>query len=676
MCGVTIRTRGDEVIDVRGDPEDPFSQGYICPKAVGLKALHEDPDRRRRPLVRGREVDWSEALGEAARGLRAVRRAHGEDAIAVYQGNPTIHNLGLMTYGQLLVRRTGTRHRYSATSVDQLPAMLTALEVFGNQVLLPVPDIDRADLLVVIGANPVVSHGSLMTAPNVKARLRALRERGGRLVVIDPRRTETATVADAHHFIRPGTDALLLMAWLNTLFAEGLVQTGHLTPHIEGIDALRQSTDGFTPEAVAPIVGIQAGAIRDLARTHATTDRAVLYGRLGVSVHPFGGLCGWLLVAINAVTRHLDREGGQMFTTPALDVPALAERTGERGSFDRYRSEVGGLPEFGGELPVATLAEEIEAGHIRALLTIAGNPVLSTPDGPRTQRALEKLDFMVSIDPYTNETTRHADVQLPPASALCADHFDAALNLVAVRNVARYAPAVFDPPPGARRDWEICLDLWSRLEAPGKALPAALRALLGGGPRRWIDLGLRAGPYPLTVSKLAAHPHGLDLGPLQPVLVERLRGRRIQLAPERFIADLPRLRATLEDRAPELVLIGRRTLRSNNSWMHNLPLLVRGPERCVLLMHPEDARHNGIEGRAIVESDIGTIEVPVVLTEDLMRGVVCLPHGWGHHRPGAQLSVAAQRPGASYNDLTDARRVDPLSGTSALNGLSVRVRPV
>ena len=679
MCGVVIRTRGDEVVDVRGDPDDPFSEGYICPKAVGLKAIHDDPDRVRRPLRREghswRETGWDEALDHTARRIKAAQRAHGRDAVAVYFGNPTVHNLGLLTYGQLLVRRLRTKHRYSATSVDQLPTMLAALEMFGSQVLMPVPDIDRTDHMVLIGANPAVSNGSIMSAPNVKKRLGAIRGRGGKVVVIDPRRTETAALADTHHFVRPGTDALLLMAWLHTIFDEGLADTGHLTGHVEGVFALRTASADFSPEAVAAAVGIEAAQIRLLAREHAAAERAVLYGRVGVSVHPFGALCGWLLVAINAMTGHLDRVGGQMFTTPAVDLVALAPKIGETGGFDRYRSAVSGLPEFGGELPVATLAEEIEAGHIRALVTMAGNPVLSTPNGPRLARALERLEFMASVDFYVNETTRHADVLLGPSSPLARDHFDVGLNAFAVRNVAKYSGPVFERGPDERHDWEVCLGLLSRLEAPGRVIPALLRKLLSFGPRGWIDLGMRAGPHKLTVRKLAKHVHGLDLGPLEPTLVRRLGGRKIQLAPERFLADLPRLRATLGAPVPELVLISRRQLRSNNSWMHNCEVLVKGPQRCTLQMHPLDADALGIDGRAVVESDVGRIEVPVVRTDEVMRGVVCLPHGWGHHRPGARLSVAEAHAGESINDVIDERRVDGLSGVSALNGQPVTVRP-
>ncbi len=679
MCGVVITTEGDRVVDIRGDPQDPLSKGYVCPKVVGLGALHEDPDRLRRPLVREgrqwREVGWGEALDRAARGLRDAARAHGRDAVGAYQGNPTIHNLDLLTYGQLLMRRLRTRRRFSATSVDQLPHMLAALQMFGNQLLMPVPDVERADLWILLGANPAVSHGSLMSGGDPKRRIRELRARGGRVVVLDPRRTETAKLADEHHFVRPGSDALLLLAWVNVVFAEGLARPGALGDHLDGLEVLRRAAAPYTPERVASVVGLPAESIGRLARELAAAERAVCYGRVGISVHEFGGLCAWLLYALNALTGHLDAPGGYLFTSPAIDLAALAERFGERGGFGRYGTSSRGLPEFGGELPVAALAEEIEAGAVRALLTSAGNPVLSAPNGSRLERALAGLDFMVSIDPYLNETTRHAHVLLPPASPLTRDHYDVALHAFAVRNAAKFGPRVFERAADERGDWEICLGLWSRIEAPGRVLPAILRGLVGREPRRWLDLLLRTGPERLSVARLLRAPSGIDLGPLRPTLVSRLRGRRIDLAPQVFLDDLPRLEATLDAPAPPLVLIGRRQLRSNNSWMHNLRPLVKGPARCTLQVHPDDVARLGLSKRARVESAVGAVEVPVEPTEDVMPGVVSLPHGWGHSRPDMQMQVAAAHAGASANDVVDDARVDALSGTAALNGQPVTVSP-
>ena len=687
-CGVAVTVEGDRVIDVRGDDADPFSKGYVCPKATALADLHHDPDRLRRPLVRDgatwREVGWDEAFDLVAARVGAIRAAHGRDAVAVYQGNPTAHNLGLLTYGQLLFRTLGTRNMYSATSLDQLPHMLAALLVFGNQLLMAVPDIDRADLFICLGANPLASNGSIMTAPDVRGRLKAIRARGGRVVVIDPRRTETAERADQHLFLRPGTDAVLLLAMLHVVFADGLATLGRLAA--DGLDDLRAAAAPWAPERAAPITGVDAGEIRALARALATTPRAVLYGRIGVCTQEFGGLAAWLCYVLNAVTGHLDEVGGLMFTTPAIDPLPLAGLLGFDGGFARWHSRVAGRPEFGGELPVAALAEEIETpgrGQIRALFTSAGNPVLSAPGGPRLERALAGLDFMVSIDPYLNETTRLAHVILPPTSALERSHYDVALNAYAVRNVAKYSPPLFPRAADARHDWEICLALWTRLGAPRRLPPAArlVERVLGKlGPEPILELGLRAGPHRLTLARLREAVHGLDLGPLEPRLPRRLgtRGKKLQLAPPPYLSDLARLaRRFTAPPAGELVLIGRRHLRSNNSWLHNSERLVKGPPRCTLLIHPDDAAARGVRdgGRACVSTARGAIELPVEVTASVMPGVVSIPHGWGHDRAGARLRVAGQTPGASVNDIVDPAVVDELSGTSALTGQRVEVAP-
>ena len=715
-CGVAITTDGDRVTDIRGDDEDPFSRGYICPKATALADLHEDPDRLRQPMVRNgdawRPVGWEQAYDLVASRLREIRARHGRNAIAVYQGNPTAHNLGLLTFGQLFLRTLGTRNQYSATSLDQLPHMLAALLMFGNQLLMPVPDIERSDLFICLGANPLASNGSLMTAPDVRGRLKAIRDRGGRVIVLDPRRTETAERADRHLFVRPGTDAVLLLAMIQALFAEGLVSEAN--PSVQpsasrgdrggppgprpggpgkvgrlaaaGLEELRAAAAPWTPERAAEVTGVAAADIRELARALATTPRAVLYGRIGVCTQEFGGLAAWLCYAVNALTGHLDEPGGLMFTTPAVDPLPLAARLGFDGGFARWRSRVSGKPEFGGELPVAVLAEEIETpgeGQIRALITSAGNPALSAPGGPRLERALGGLDFMVSIDPYINETTRLAHVILPPASPLERSHYDAALNAFAVRNVARYSPALFERPADARHDWEICLALWTRL-GPARRLGPIARLVERGlgrlGPEAVVDLALRTGPHRLSLAKVRAAVHGLDLGPLEPRLPGRLAtpDRRVQLAPAALLADLPRLeRRWGQPIGGGLVLIGRRHLRSNNSWMHNSERLVKGPPRCTLLIHPEDAASRKLVdgGRARVSTATGAIELPVEVTDEVMRGVVSVPHGWGHGRAGARLRVAARVPGASVNDIVDPHRIDELSGTSALTGQSVEVAP-
>jgi len=712
ICGIVIEHEAGRVISIRGDADDPLSRGHICPKAVALQDLHEDPDRLRRPLVRrgGQlvEASWDEALAFAAAGLLEAQRSHGRDAVAYYQGNPTVHNYGLLLYGQLFSKTLGSRSRFSATSVDQLPHMLASLLMFGHQLLLPVPDIERARLFVMLGANPLASNGSMLTAPGMARRLKELRARGGRLVVIDPRRTETAALADVHLPIRPGSDALLLMALVRTLFEEGLVRPGRLGPVTDGVEDLHRLAQPFEPETVAAATGIETAAIRALARELGGTGPAVVYGRVGISTQEFGALACWLVNALNLLSGNLDREGGSMFARPAADLVAAAARAGQRGHFAKGRSRVRGLPEFGGEWPVAVLAEEIETagqGQIRALVTSGGNPVLSTPNGGRLDRALAGLDHYVAIDPYVNETTRHAHVILPPTSALEHDHYDLAFHLLAVRNTARYSPALFEPPAGALHDWQILLGLADRLEAargggsfPSRVARAAFRRL---GPAGLTDLLLRFGPYGsglnplgrgLSLRRLRREGAGIDFGPLRPCLPGRLatRDRRIRLVPEALAADVPRLRARLAAEAgsaatasapaaapagASLLLIGRRELRSNNSWMHNSERLVKGPDRCTLMMHPEDAAARGLaDGQPVlVSSRVGSVRVPLEVTDDVRAGVVCLPHGYGHARPGVRLAVAARRPGESQNDLTDDQRVDPLGGTAAFSGTPVRV---
>jgi anaerobic selenocysteine-containing dehydrogenase len=678
-CGVAITIEGDRVLSVRGDEADPFSRGYICPKAAALADLHHDPDRLRRPVARDgagwRELGWDEALDLVAERLRDVQRAHGRDALAVYLGNPNVHNLGLQTVGVATLRTLGTRQLFSATSLDQLPHMLAALNMFGSQLLMPVPDIDRCDLFLCLGANPLASNGSIMTAPNVRDRLKAIQARGGSVIVLDPRRTETAERADRHLFLRPGSDAVLLLAMIHEIFAAGLER---ITRPARGEFELRTAAATWTPERAAAITGVSAADIRELARALATTPRAVVYGRIGVCTQEFGGLASWLCYALNAITGHLDEPGGLMFTSPALDVVPIAHRLGMQGGFARWRSRVSGKPEFGGELPVAALAEEIEtpgAGQVRALITSAGNPVLSSPGGARLERALRQLDFMVSIDPYINETTRLAHVILPPCSPLERSHYDVALAMFSVRNVAKYSRPVFERPADARHDWEICLGLWSRLRLPRGARGLAKRAIGKLGPDLLVDAALRVGPHRLSLKKLRAAPHGLDLGPLEPRLPDRLATHdgKVNLAPAIYLADLSRL-----ERMPPaagLVMIGRRHLRSNNSWLHNSERLVKGPTRCTLLIHPEDAAARGLAdgGTARVASAIGSIELPVEVTDTMMPGVVSVPHGWGHGREGVRLSVATRVPGASINDVVDPARIDQLSGTSALSGQPVEV---
>ena len=699
-CGLVIETDGPNVTSVRGDPDDPFSRGHICPKAVALTDLQSDPDRIRTPMKRQGdrwvEIGWTEALDFAADGLRRVQATSGRDAVATFAGNPTVHSLGAMLFYPDFVRSLRTKNRFSATSVDQLPHHVAAATMFGHPLLIPIPDIDRTQHLLMFGANPHVSNGSLMTAPDVAKRLKAIQQRGGKVVVVDPRRTETADHADAHHFVRPGADAYLLLALLHVVFAEGLTRDSRAGALADGGETLRTLVAPWTPERVTTATGVAPGTIRQIARDFALAETAACYGRVGVSMQEFGGLACWLITALNVVTGRVDEPGGVMFTRPAID-PVAGKGMYSSSKIGRWKSRVRGLPEFLGELPVATLAEEIETpgnGQIRALVTHAGNPVLSTPNGGRLERALQSLDFMVSIDFYLNETTRHAHVILPPVSHLERDHYDITFHVLAIRNTARYSPPVFAPPRGTMPDWQILNALTLRLQAGGgwKGFKARWRTRIMRrlGTRGLVDRGLKAGPYGaaaagngegLTLVKLERATSGIDLGALVPMLPARLKtaNGRIALVPEAIVADLPRLEAALATYAAPrngaLSLIGRRELRSNNSWMHNSERLVRGKRMCTLYMHPDDAQARGLAdgARATVSSRVGTVECEVETSDAMMPGVVCLPHGWGHHRPGTRQGVASSHAGVSINDLTDEQRVDMLCGTAQLNGTTVHV---
>lgn len=684
ICGLAIETESDEggvprIRSIKGDPQDSFSRGHVCPKAVALQDIQDDPDRLRQPLRRvGSEwqpIGWDEAFALVASRLGEIRERHGNDAVAVYQGNPSVHNYGLMTHSNYFLGLLKTRNRFSATSVDQLPHHLVSQQMYGHGLLIPIPDIDHTDFMLVLGGNPLASNGSIMTVPDVEKRLKALKARGGRLVVVDPRRSETAAIADRHLFIRPGQDAALLLGILNTLFEENL---GRPTPlPVDGLERVREAVAVFDAESMSVRCGVPAESIRQLARDFAAAERAVCYGRMGVSTQAFGTLCQWLVQLINLVTGNLDRVGGALCTSPALDL--VASTSG--GHFGRWRSRVSGLPEYGGELPVAALAEEILGegeGQVRALVTVAGNPVLSTPNGRRLEQALDGLEFMLSIDLYINETTRYADLILPPTAPLEHDHYDTTFNVFAVRNVTRFNEAVLPRPEGALHDWEIFVGLARAFAARnGLELKPTLE------PQQMIDLGLRAGAYGdrsehrLSLATLREHPHGIDLGPLRPNLAPRLKtvGQRIQAAPPLFVDDLQRFAAQPLPASDQLLLIGRRHVRSNNSWMHNYHRLVKGKPRHQLLMHPRDLEGRGlVDGQRVrVRSRVGSVEVEVAASSEMMPGVVSLPHGWGHARPGVQLAIARAQAGASANDLIDERHLDLLSGNAALNGLPVEV---
>jgi len=726
-CGLEIEVEGREVVSVRGDADDVFSQGFICPKAYGIKQLHEDPDRLTVPLVRRGgelvEASWDEAFEEIDRRLAPIVAEHGKDAVAAYLGNPNAHNLSAITHLPALLRVLGTKNVYTASTVDQMPKQVSSGLMFGTMLSVPIPDVDRCDHLLLLGANPLVSNGSLLTAPNMRGRLRAIRERGGKVVVIDPRRTRTAEEASEHHFIRPGTDALLLAAMACTIVEEGLDDVGTLAEHMNGLDEVRSLVCEFPPEAVAGACGIDAAEIRRMARELAAAERGAVYARIGTCTQEFGTHASWLVDVLNALTGNLDREGGVLFPRAAA---GQRNSSGPGGSgrgvrFGRWQSRVRGLPEYYGELPVSVLAEEIDTpgeGQIRALITVAGNPFTSTPNSGRLERAAKSLDLVLSIDIYLNETTRHADVILPAPEPLEKSHYDAAFYQLSARNIANYSPAVFERQGPA--EWEIYMRLAGIVAGQGpdgdvaafddlviQTLvqrevglegspvhgrdPAELLEALEPlrGPERVLDFLIRTGPYGdgfgtdpdgLTLDVLERAPHGIDLGPLSPRIPEVLRtpSGKVELAPEPIVGDLDRLRGAMaRERNGGLVLVGRRQLRSNNSWMHNLPALVKGKESCTLHMHPDDAVRLGLAdgARAHVRSAAGEVDVPVEVTDAIMPGVVSIPHGWGHDADGVRMGVASAHAGVNSNVLADETQVEPLSGNAVLNGIPVEVGP-
>ncbi|HJV69977.1 molybdopterin-dependent oxidoreductase [Ideonella sp.] len=728
-CGLDVQVADGQVVAIRGRADDVFSHGYICPKGYALKDLHEDPDRLRQPLVRRdgklQPASWDDAFGEIERRLVPVIEQYGADAVALSVGNPAAHKMALLLYFARLARALGSKNVYSASTLDQMPKQLSSGWMFGHWLSVAVPDIERCDFLLILGANPMASNGSLWTVTDYRGKAKALRARGGQIVVVDPRRSETAAVADAHHFIRPGADVFLLAAMVNTVFAEGLARPGRLAEWTAGIDAVREAVAAFTPEAVAARCGIAAETIRGLARRLATTERACVYGRIGTCTQEFGTLSSWLVDVLNVLTGHLDAPGGAMFPKAAAFAANTLGKPGlGRGIVTgRHASRVSGAPEVMGELPMTLLAEEIETpgkGQIKALITVASNPVLSSPGGPRLAKALDSLEFMVSLDIYLNETSRHADVVLPGVSPLQDPHYDVTFPQLSHRNHARFSPPVFAPDAGEPTEWENLLRLLAVVRGQGAradvlalddellaqevgkqagahapAVLAALGASGRRGPERLLDLALRSGPYGdrfglepdgLNLDKVMAAPNGIDLGPLEPRIPEMLRtpSGRIELAPPACLADMARARERLAEPAPELVIVGRREVRSNNSWMHNLPTLAKGPQRCTVIVHPADAQRLGladgaparISARRANGDAARAVTAPVAVSAEMMPGVVSLPHGWGHDLAGAQLHVAAERPGANLNAVLDEHLRDPLSGNAVLSGVEVVLAPL
>ncbi|OBY31941.1 molybdopterin-dependent oxidoreductase [Mycolicibacter kumamotonensis] len=702
-CGLLSEVDTDDVVSTRGNPDHVSSRGHICPKALALRELHADPDRVRTPLIRSADgrlepVSWDEAFAAIDARLTAVLDRYGPDSVALYLGNPVAHDFATTLYSSATMRALGSRNIYSANTVDAMPKFVACQLMFGGMYTVPLPDLDRCSYVLILGANPLVSNGSLLTAPGMRARLRALQRRGGRLIVVDPNRSQTAREADEHYPIRPGADALLLLALVHALFSENSVNLGRLGPHVRGLETIEELARDFSPEVVAPHCDIPAADIRRLARELAAAPTAAVYGRTGTCTQRFGTVTSWLIEVLNVLTGNLDRPGGAMFARPAADLRAM---TAQRGvAFGRWHSRVRSAPETLGELPLACLAEEIDTpgdGQVKALITVAGNPARSAPNSARLTAAFGQLELMISMDLYRNETTRHAHVLLPAPSPLTKPHYDLFFHHFAIRNTATYAPPVLPPAPDVRPEWQILLRLIGTVTRQGATADLAaiddlvaesLARTLGAdsqagglrGPERLLDLLLRAGPYgdtePLTLARVRAHPDGVDFGPLRPQLPGLLNtpSGQIELAPQPLVDDIAELRIRLLSPPRDtMVLIGRRHLRSNNSWMHNLPTLAKGPERCTLLVNPADAARLRLGTRARVASHAGVVDAAVEVTDAVRPGVVSLPHGWGHDEPDMNLGIAARRPGVNSNVLADGIELDPLSGTAVLNGIPVQL---
>lgn len=676
MCGLEIDVVDDQIQSIRGDKKDPFSKGYICPKATGLQDIYEDPDRLTKPVKKTsegwKEISWKEAFEMVEKGFKGIQEQYGPDSLGIYQGNPNVHSLGAMLFGPNFIRSLKTKNRFSATSVDQLPHHYASQFMIGHMSMIPIPDINRTDFFLCMGANPVISNGSLMSAGGMPQKIKELKARGGTMVVVDPRKTETADKSDQHIFIKPGTDVFFLASFIHQIFESHRDKA--LPDYYEGATELPALFRRFSARKTAAITGVGQAVLEQLVTDFCEAPTAVCYGRMGLSTQEHGVLCQWMINLINILTGNFDRPGGAMFPSPAFDTVAMGGR-GTYKKYNRWQSAVRNLPEFGGELPVAAMAEDIlEGGVIKAMLTVAGNPVLSTPNGGQLEQAFEKLDFMVSMDIYINETTRHADVILPPATGLENDHYDVVFHTLAIHNHAKYSPALYEPTSGAMADWEIFQTLTMRFS--GQSTPEKLEAPLLT-PEIILDGGFKKSGQTLTVKQLKEEPHGVDLGPHKPQLPDRIftDSGKVDLSPSLFTDQLKTLKVETAG-SHDLVLVGRRLLRSNNSWMHNSQRLVKGPKKCTLLIHPEDARARSIVDHQEVEvaSRVGKIKIQAQISEEMMPGVVSIPHGWGHDRKGTQWKVAEAHAGVSINDLTDDQFIDQISGNAAFSGVRVEVR--
>ena len=698
MCGLVITTQNEQIQTIVGDEKDPLSHGHICPKALAYKDLHEDSDRLKFPVKKTNsgweQISWENALDEIADKLVNIQKIYGNNAVGVYQGNPSVHNYGTLLYGPTFFSSLRTRNKFSASTVDQIPHQFAAYQMLGHQLLVPIPDIDRTQYMIILGGNPLVSNGSLMTAPDIRNRLKAIQSRDGKFVVIDPRRTETAKLANEHCFIQPGTDVYFLIGIIQEIIKNGWIKQGHLDSVTKNLDEFLTSIPDIELETISSITGISSTNIQRIAKEFSQAESAVCYGRMGACTQKFGGTVHWLINMVNIITGNFDAPGGAMFTSPAFDTLGNSQT---KGHYNKGQSRVRNLPEFAGEYPAVTMADEMLVkgeGQIRAMVTSAGNPILSVPGGEKLDRAFSGLEFMVSIDFYINETTRHADIILPPAFNLNGPHFDVVFNIFAVRDVVKYSNPVFPKEPGTKYDWEIFMGLEKRVAQKNGRKYSKVNHFLSKkfGPEWLLDLGIRIGEYGslkslfkwngLTLSKVKKQVHGVDLGPLKPRFPKRLftSDKKIDLAPSIFIDDLKRVISNVaqSNANGSLTLIGRRQLRSNNSWMHNCPSLMSGRDRFLILMNPLDAQKKSIaDGQKVrVKTSNAQIELEAKLSAEMMPGVISIPHGWGHEGKDTQQRIALENKGGNLNALGDDLAIDPVSGNADLHIRNVKVYPI
>lgn len=683
MCGLEITYKEKKVISIVGDKKDPLSKGFICPKSLALKDLYEDPDRLKTPIKRTengwQEISWTEAFDEVEIQIKKIQEKYGNNAVATYQGNPNVHNVGSMLYGGPFLKSLKTKQKYSATSADQLPNHIASLKMFGHQMLIPIPDIERTDYLLILGANPGASNGSLLTAPGFPQKIKSIQKRGGKVINIDPRFTETSKISSQHLYINPGKDALFLLSLLHVIFDQGIEEKTHLSNYLKGLEEIKEIVKEYSPKKTALLIGIDSLEIQKIAKDFMNSKTAVCYGRMGVSTQEYGGICQWLINVLNIVTNNMDKVGGAMFTKPAIDLVYMTGIQGKVGNFDRYRSRVHNLPEYSGELPVATLADEILTegeGQIKMFICTAGNPVLSSPNGKKMEKALEKLDFMVSIDIYLNETSKYANIILPTTNGLETLHYDLVFHQLAIRNTAKLSEVLFEKDENQKHDWQILNELTERITEKKNSLT----------PEMMLDNMFQYSPYKeanLSVNKLKENPNGIDLGSLQPLLIKRIFtvDKKINVSPQIFIDDLKRLDKELykdtkeEETKYPFALIGRRHLRNNNSWMHNSKLLMKGKNRCTVLMSSKDANNLSITDHQKIKiiSNVGSIELPVEISDEMKEGVLSIPHGFGHNRNGTKIKLAEENAGESINDLTDDNKIDKLTGNANFSGTRVKV---